>query len=114
MVFTESENLDVTNNAILNIFGSIIDLAGSPVLVRAVRVTRTEWERELGRGEAAELIIVVVDSAIQGDPLGVPGGIDYGGQDGQFVVVDDDAAYTLIERFFWGPGGPDINNINHV
>ena len=182
LVYTEPGNPDIFNNAILNIFSSIIDLAGSPVLIRAVRNARTEWKKHVhGRGEAVELIIVVVDSAVHGDSLGVPGGVDDGGQvgwvDGDaayvlifdsadapvlvravraahtewkkhelgrgeaveliIVVVDsaihgdalgvpggvddggqvgrvDDDAYMLIERFFEGPEGPDVNNIDHV
>ena len=97
VVYTVPGNLDVINNATLNIFSSIMDLADSPVLVLAVCRARTEWKKHvLRRGEAAELIMVIVDSAFHGDPLGAPGGVDDGGQDGQFLVVDDDAAYMLI------------------
>ena len=68
----------------INIFSSIIDSADAPVLVRAVRAAHTEWKKhELGRGEAVEPIIVIVDSAVHGDPLGVPGGIDDSGQVGR-------------------------------
>ena len=113
MVYTEPGSPDVINNTILNISGSIIDPADSPVLVRAVPNARTEWKKHVhGRGEAVELIIVVVDSAVHGDSLGVPGGVDDGGQVGSFVMMM--LHYTLFERFFGGPGGLDVNNINHV
>ena len=116
VVYTKPGNLDIINNAILNVFSSIINLAGRPVLVRAVRTARTEWKKhELGRGKAAELIIVVVDFAVHGDSLGVPGGVNDGGQDGQFLlIVDDVAGHKLIERFFGGSGDPDVTNIDHV
>ena len=111
VVYTEPGNPDIINNAILNIFSSIIDLAGSPVLIRAVRTARTEWKKhKLGRGKAVEPIIVVVDSAVHGDALGVPGDVDNGGQVGR----EDDEAYMLIEHFFGGPEGPDVNNIDRV
>ena len=77
-----------------------------------MRAAHTEWKKqELGRGEAVEPIIVVVNSAVHGDALGVPGDVDDGGQVGR---VEDDAAYMLIEHFFGGPGGLDINNIDRV
>ena len=89
----------------------IFDSADAIVLVRAVRTSRTEWKKhELGHGEAVELIIVVVDSVVHGDALGAPGGVVDGGQVGR---VDDEAC-MLIERFFGGPGGPDVNNIDCV
>ena len=47
VVYTEPGNPDVINNAILNIFLSIIDPAGSPVLVRAVTYARTGVARLL-------------------------------------------------------------------
>ena len=66
-VYTEPGNPDVINNTILKVFGSIIDPADSPVLVRALRAARTEWKKHVhGRGEAVELIIVIVDSAVHG------------------------------------------------
>ena len=46
------------------------------------------------------------------DSLGVPGGVDTGGQDGR---VDDDAAsYTLFESLFGGSGGLDVTSIDSV
>ena len=81
VVCMEPGNLGIINNATLNVFSSIIiDMADTPVLFQAMRATRTEWEHELGRGEAAELYIVVTGSIV--DSLDVLGDVDDGGQEG--------------------------------
>ena len=96
----ESRNPDIINNANLNIFSITVCLASGPVHIQAMRSARTECEHKLVRGEVAELPIVVAVSVVLGDSLGVPGGVNAGGQDGQ--LDDDDAATYTPHAFFCG------------
>ena len=84
VVYRESGNLDVVNNA--NTFSITI-------CIWAVHGTHTEHERELRCCKVAELAIVVTVSVVLRDLLGVQEDVNIGGQDGR--VDDDDAAtYT--------------------
>ena len=114
MVYMMPGSPDNINNATLNIFSITVCQASTPVLIRAVRATRSEYsEHELGHGEAAELSIVVCVFIVffTGIRSVSQETSNDGGQDGRF---DDDAVYTLLERFFGGSRGPDVNNIDHV